>query len=193
MKRYVLVYLLAMLLGFSSLAGATLFGMGDGTIYDNDTQLTWLKDGNIFGTYKYRTHIDIWVDTLDFAGFDNWRIPDWSEMGHLYFRELGARFWEDQAKPFVNLLEPQYYYFTGVWDELPYMDSSFFSSYLYDSGRQDPSSNISDWPLLGFAWAVRPGYCDVGTVRHFRQPVPDAWGGPHRSVKLEENQEKLTR
>ena len=53
MKRYVLVSLLAMLLGFSSLAGATLFGMGDGTIYDNDTQLTWLKDGNIFGTYKY--------------------------------------------------------------------------------------------------------------------------------------------
>ena len=93
----------------------------------------------------------------------------------------------------MNLLEPQYYYFTGVWDELPYMDSSFFSSYLYDSGRQDPSSNISDWPLLGFAWAVRPGYRDVGTVAPLPTTVLMLGAGLVGSIHSEENQEKLTR
>jgi hypothetical protein len=164
MRKLLLLICLGIFLGFPPASEAALFDMGDGTIYDNDTQLTWMKDGLIFGTYKFKTEIDAWVADLTLAGFDNWRIPDWTEMAHVYYRELGAGFWENSARPFVNLLLPEFYYFTGgPMDELPYMDSSFFSSPYYDPGRQDPSSNITDWIQLGFPWAVRPGFRETLT------------------------------
>jgi hypothetical protein len=98
----------------------------------------------------------IWADSLLFAGFNNWRIPAWEEMAHLYFRELGSHFWIDGGKPFTNLALPEWYHFTGEWNELPYMDSSFFDPLYYDPGRHDPSSDVTDGIRLG--WAVQPGF-----------------------------------
>ncbi|HVO83179.1 MAG TPA: DUF1566 domain-containing protein [Syntrophobacteria bacterium] len=99
-----------LVLGVVGYANATLFDMGDGTIYDNDTQLTWLKDATMGGLRLWteptnRTGAIEWAEDLVFAGFDDWRLPNavpnpegpyttaynmtGSELGHLYYTELG--------------------------------------------------------------------------------------------------------
>jgi hypothetical protein len=73
--------------------------MEDGTIYDTDLQLTWLKDAGMGGLRNWYDALD-WADKLVFAEFDNWRLPiavpnpegqnittynmTESELGHLY-------------------------------------------------------------------------------------------------------------
>src|SRR3990172_668738 len=113
MKRiFGLLMALVMVFGLSVSARATLIDMGDGTIYDDDLQLTWLQDANYARTSGYDADGEMnwsaantWADSLVFATFDNWRLPTaldqdgsgpWgglnrtgSEMGHLYYTELG--------------------------------------------------------------------------------------------------------
>ena len=117
MKKTVLLILFII---FASIANveATLIDMGDGTIYDTDLQLSWLKDANYaktsgFDADGFMTWIDAytWANDLVFATFDNWRLPTTlqpdlscstqsfisygytctgSEMGHLFYDELGG-------------------------------------------------------------------------------------------------------
>ena len=50
MKRILVTLLLiALSLSISALANAVLIDMQDGTIYDTDLKLTWLKDANMGG------------------------------------------------------------------------------------------------------------------------------------------------
>jgi hypothetical protein len=110
--RKVSVFLCAIVLVFGIVgsANATLYDMGDGTIYDKDTHLTWLKDVTMGGIRIWweptnRTGAVQWAEDLVFAGFDDWRLPiavpnpegpyittynmTGSELGHLYYTELG--------------------------------------------------------------------------------------------------------
>jgi hypothetical protein len=45
MNCFFVICLLILILGLSHPVGAALTDMQDGTIYDTDLQLTWLKDG----------------------------------------------------------------------------------------------------------------------------------------------------
>jgi len=85
-------------------AHSELVDMHDGTIYDIDTQLSWLKDAGAGGEKTYDQAV-AWVASLNagsgFAGLTGWRLPNAdpscgdenecrkSEMGHLFFGELG--------------------------------------------------------------------------------------------------------
>jgi hypothetical protein len=124
--------LFALTLVFANLgpANATLYDMGDGTVYDTDTQLTWLKDASI-GGLKNWLDAQTWAGDLVFAGFDNWRIPlavpnpegpyittynmTDSELGHLYYTELknapalGGEAPPLNTGPFVNLEQIAYW------------------------------------------------------------------------------------
>ena len=106
MKKRLLVpvvMLLVMLFGVS--AHATLVDMNDGTVYDTDTQLSWLQNANTAGTQMTWDQAVAWAASLNsgsgFAGLTGWRLPNAdpvcgannnctnSEMGHLYYTELG--------------------------------------------------------------------------------------------------------
>ena len=57
---------------------------GDGTVTDNNTGLMWAKDGNGAGCYNGGTRtwtqaIDF-ADGLDFANYDDWRLPNVFEL-----------------------------------------------------------------------------------------------------------------
>jgi hypothetical protein len=91
-------------------AQATLFDRGDGLIYDDVLDVTWLQDANIDGN---KTWLDAvaWAGSLVFQGFDVWRLPSAdvngdeivldcdgateaacrdNELGYMYWHNLGG-------------------------------------------------------------------------------------------------------
>lgn len=97
--------------GLSQLAHATLIDRGNGLIYDDSTNLTWMQDANYAKTSGYTgTGVDaygrmnwfaakIWAANLSFGGYDDWRLPTTnpqqaglglteSELGHMFFVNL---------------------------------------------------------------------------------------------------------
>ena len=107
--------LTAMLL--SSTAQAALFDRGNGLVYDDDRNITWLSDMNHAKTSGFDADglmtLDTayaWVNGLTFAGYSDWRLPTASlkpdgsgpcigtsfsncangELAHLFFNELGV-------------------------------------------------------------------------------------------------------
>ena len=119
MKRiFIFIFALAMVLGFSLQAHATLFNQGTDSlnnrlIYDSDLNITWYDYTNPPNTWQNQVN---WADALDvnFGGthYTDWRLPttvdgplSWgydgtttagynitsSEMGHLFYTELGNK------------------------------------------------------------------------------------------------------
>lgn len=89
---------------------AALYDRGDGFIYDDDLDITWLQDANYANTSNANqsytlglmTHADAvaWTDSLNLAGGSNWRLPSAgenpsmgfssaNELGHMFFNNLG--------------------------------------------------------------------------------------------------------
>ncbi len=79
MKRLFVLAGILMVMGGAVSAQAMLVDMHDGTIYDTDTQLSWLKDGNAAGTTMTWAQAVAWAAGLNagsgFAGFTDWRLP----------------------------------------------------------------------------------------------------------------------
>lgn len=116
MKRFSVLFLaLIMVVGFTVTAYAALVDMNDGTIYDTDTQLSWLKDAGASGNRNW-SDAKAWAEGLNIGGLTGWRLPvadpacsgyncTNSEMGHLYYTELGnaAGGPLTNTGPFINL------------------------------------------------------------------------------------------
>jgi hypothetical protein len=103
---------IVLVFGMTILSHAELVDNNDGTITDTDTGLMWLQDANYAKTSGYDDdglmnwfEAKIWADNLVYAGYDDWRLPSAlntdgtgpcqldnctdSEIGHLYYTELG--------------------------------------------------------------------------------------------------------
>ena len=160
-----------------------LVDMNDGTIYDTDTQLSWLKDANHAATSGYSTgpfagrmiwsQAVAWAASLNnaggVAGLTGWRLPNadpacgmnynctTSEMGHLYYTELGNVQGGPVANtdPFTNWQTDLYW--TGtVYEPEP----NFYWYFDLYNGFQYPIYFGSG----AYAWAVRPGARSVTLV-----------------------------
>jgi hypothetical protein len=89
---------------------AALYDRGNGFIYDEVLDITWLQDANYANTTNatpwYRTGWMVyddavaWTDSLNLAGTSDWRLPSagenpsmgWSsdsELGHMFYNNLG--------------------------------------------------------------------------------------------------------
>ena len=178
MKRfYVFLMTLVLVFGISVSAHATLIDMGDGTIYDTDLQLSWLQNANTNGLMNW-SQANTWADNLVFATFDNWRLPTTlqpdatcsgqsggdsygynctgSEMGHLYYTELGNSAGSlTNTGDFTNL-QPDLY-----WSGTEYAPNTYFAwgfyffygGYQGVDGYQGADAKANDFYVL----AVRPG------------------------------------
>jgi len=185
----------ALALAVCGSAQATLFDRGGGMIYDSDQNVTWLQDANYAFTsgyypfdngMMYWNRATAWADALVFGGFDDWRLPTAfnsngtlcggfgctnSEMGHLYYVELGntAGDLSINTGPFVNV-EARYWLSTEsiASNGLPINAWNFWWDDPVDRnpkfiGYQEGGRNKL---LFTFnAWAVRDG--DVAL------PVPE--------------------
>ncbi len=92
---------------------AALHDRGDGLIYDDVLNITWLADANYAQTSGYDSDgqmtfvaANTWAAGLSYGGHDNWRLPTAlnqdhtgpcrgspctsSEMGHMFYNNLGA-------------------------------------------------------------------------------------------------------
>lgn len=170
-----------------NVARATLIDRGNGLIYDADMDITWLQDSRFAITSGYddgymtqQEALD-WVNALDYAGHDRWRLPtalnvngqepgshfNWTEgeLGHLFFVELGNTGYPNpgwglmNSGPFINLTDVNGYWTSTLWS------GSSTNAWVmsFGNGNQYPDF-LSYW--ANWAWAVHDG--DIGA-----NPVPE--------------------
>lgn len=159
-KIFSILSTLIMVIVLSVPARAALVDMGDGTVYDTDLQISWLKDAGMGGKQEWEGAVD-WAEELVFAGFDNWRLPIvteqiWgynitgSEMGHLYYVELGNQAgMMTNAGPFMNISGP---YWSGTEDAYD-PEHQHAWGFCFNCGNQYSDDKYD----YSFVWAVRPG------------------------------------
>jgi hypothetical protein len=177
-----LLVALVMVFGLVASAQATLRDMGDGTVYDTDTQLSWLKNANTAGAMTW-DQAHAWVVTLNsgsgFAGFTNWRLPTTTEpdatcsyqydagggfplQGYGYNctgNEMAHLFYVSLGNSAGSLTNTgpftnlQGYYVYWLGTEFAPDPTATAWSFLFDIGFQ----NGCDKSTSVYAWAVRPG------------------------------------
>lgn len=183
MKRiYILTIVLLLLM--TPFAQAALVDNGDGTITDTDTGIIWLQDANYAFTSGYDDdglmtwdEAMTWAKNLDFAGYTDWRLPNAhdqgssyyvcvgyncteSEMGHLYYTELGNSPGGPLTNtgPFVNVQAWYYWSETERW-ALPSQawdfDLGIGRQYPYDKTYNDNAWAVRTFPVM---IAYKPGF-----------------------------------
>jgi len=89
--------------------------VGDGTIIDNATGLMWPKDwlgagGNGGVSLVWNAAID-WAEALDFAGYDDWRLPNAMELSSLTKRSGATPLIDDM---FIGVNGTTGFYYTST-------------------------------------------------------------------------------
>jgi len=166
-------------------AQAALIDRGGGLIYDTDLNITWLQDANFAMTSGYDADgLMTWSEAMNwsanivYGGYDDWRLPTaenqdgsgpdagynhaGSEMGHLYYTELGnAAGWLTDPGPFINVSQTTYLWpgYGWRWSSTEY---SADHAWRFSFGNGMPSyAGGQFWDdkenFLNYAWAVRDG------------------------------------
>ena len=74
-KALMFLCALALALGVSTSVNAELVDCEDGTVWDSDQNIRWLKDANYAGTAMTWADAVAWATNLSYGGYDNWRLP----------------------------------------------------------------------------------------------------------------------
>ena len=159
------IFLSILILSFSMAptVKADLLDMGNGTVYDTDTNITWYKHPN--NNPMTWDEAMKWAAGLTVAGYRDWRLPTTpgtvygytkeGEMGRLYFDTLG----NDEDGPLANKgplsnLQP-YDYWSGT--EFQDNPADFAWAFDFKTGRQRSIAKNS----IAYAIAVRSGGSNV--------------------------------
>lgn len=197
--RQTLMAALVLTAGLSGAAQAALHDRGGGLVYDDDLDITWLSNANLGAGSSYddgTSSIDglmtwpnamnwvaglVYYDSLRNVTYDDWRLPtsDFcfnyagctdSEMGHLYYLELGgvayvelATTHNDNYDLFQNIQNPIN---AAHWSSTEYGHSYNQQTawgFDMDNGIQSIQGVVTPSGVgYAYAWAVRDG--DVATV-----------------------------
>jgi hypothetical protein len=170
MRRSVLIALLALLLGISSFAHAALIDNGGGLIYDTDRDITWYVPNLDPMTWSQAVSwaAGLSVSNANVSNVTGWRLPSApnqdgtgpcsgyicleSEMGHLYYTELGNTPHGPLTNkgPFANLQQANYW---TALEWTPFPGNAW--AFGFESGLQGFADK--DSAVYFFAMAVRGG------------------------------------
>lgn len=164
-------------MSMASGVSATLIDRGNGLIYDDVLDITWLQDANLDGL---KTGFDAvaWADTLVYEGYDDWRLPYISvaagagplsiaqgavecatateaecrdnELGYMYYYNMDGtgNNTGTQTVDGIDLTNVQFVHWSGTAN-----DTFFAWVFVFEPGFKTVVNELS-----GFgAWAVRPG------------------------------------
>ena len=178
------------LLSVSGATQAALFDRGGGLIYDDDLNVTWLKDANYGAGSAYDDLASStdgrmsWSSAFNWAAnlsyydsvrnvtYTDWRLPvntyvfsTATEVEHLLYTELGG----NSLSSIITTHNANYFLFQNIQDDVYWSNTPNIacltngSHYTCSAGSAHPVNES-----IGlYAWAVRPG--DVAAV-----PVPAA-------------------
>ena len=195
-------------LGFIGFAHSALIDRGNGLIYDSDRNITWFYDANYAMTSGWhpdgRMHLSqanafiAYLNSINFRGINNWRLPEAdptcvnpggydcvdSEMGHLYYTELGNNSAElaTEYGPFINV--GWNYFWTGTeWAP----DYSYIFGFSY--GQQGFGGNelVTYYVMLVRDGDVAPPQTTL-TCEGFDSPMdthPVTVSGQNRALPLQ--------
>jgi len=187
--------LIALVLGiWSASANASLIPvLGGQAVYDTDLDITWLADANVAAGSAFDDGVsttdgamtwvnaNAWAASLTVGGLTGWRLPSAlnqngsgpcdpfnctdSEMGHLFYNELGGTL----GNSILTSSDPDLALFSNV--QFPYWSDTESASdptngawfFQFMNGVQSTGSKETQF----FAWAVHDG--DVSVV-----PIPTA-------------------
>jgi hypothetical protein len=179
------------LVAISSSSHAALYDRGNGLIYDDVLDITWMQDANYAQTSGYDSDglmswadANTWAEQLSYGGFDDWRLASagnapsvgfnvtTGELGHMFYNNLG----NTASTSILNNVS-----FTDTtpgggtesflnvqsdtyWLGEEYAPITGFAwAFITDNGGQYNTNENGSY----YSWAVRAG--DVGSV-----PVPAA-------------------
>ena len=108
MNTFLLRFVACLFVVVSSSSHAALYDRGNGLIYDDVLNITWMQDANYAQTSGYDADgamtwadANTWADQLSYGGFDDWRLPSagnnaqargyvtTGELGHMFYNNLG--------------------------------------------------------------------------------------------------------
>ena len=181
MRRiFILSVIMAMVLGFSLQAHAALSvrgtdNAGNRLIYDSDLDITWYDYSKSAGTYEYWADQNQWASDLsvNFGGtiYNDWRLPATfnqdcqgynctnSEMGHLFYTELGNKAYDEPGWGLNNTGDFQNLLATGYWSTADANWPEFAAWMFYTDVGYQSDSDVNE---NHYALAVRTG--DVPVV-----------------------------
>ncbi len=157
MKKSLLLFTAAMLvLVFTTITEAELLDRGNGLVYDDVLNITWLQNANYAGHTMTWLEATNWVEDLVYEGYNKWRLPGSepsctgydctdSEMGNLYYVDGIS---SDSSGPFTDVRSYMY------WSGTDYSgDTGKAWRFHFNSGYQGSSAKTTS----RYAWAVRDG------------------------------------
>lgn len=118
MKKLVFLATMVMVLGVTTRSQATLTDYSNGLIYDSGFNITWLQNANYANGGMTWDQAVAWANSLEVNGISGWRLPTGgdrytrdSEMGHLYYTELGNAEGGPLSNtgPFINVIGDRYW------------------------------------------------------------------------------------
>ena len=171
MKKTLSAALLVLAVSALGSAHAALQDNGGGLIYDTDLDITWY-DYNYMGPFEVGATWDqavSWASSLTVGGVSGWRLPTsdfcsyenctGSEMGHLYYTELGltagTAVSPENQTPFTALQPWE----NGYWSGVDYPADRTYAVYFnFLNGMQGLDDKSGDqWGVGKFALAVHAG------------------------------------
>jgi len=159
MNRFIIAFIAASIsLVLTTTSNAALYDRGNGLIYDDGLNITWLQNASMpDNTLSWFDAIS-WVNGLEFQGYNDWRMPTAdsdctgsnctnSEMGHLFFED-GIT---SGSSGLFTDVRPYYYWSSTELDSDT--TKAWRLNFSSSSGYQGTSSKTT----AKWAWAVRDG------------------------------------
>lgn len=163
MKREIIFSVLFLTIIIAPPSGAELLDRGNGLIYDDILNVTWMQNANYSeGTLTWDDAMN-WAGNMVFGGYNDWRLPETdttcsgsgckdSEMGHLY-----SYYDVTSDTPGIFSDVRPYMYWSGSDDS---EDPAEAWRFHFKTGYQGTSAK----KYKRYAWAVRDGDSSVPLV-----------------------------